>query len=87
MHDAPHAQPVTQQSPSVVVPPGHIDVRRPSTQPAAIPATNATTNVITFVIFDLREDGDTPAASSPLWGRAGPTHEVRRFPSRRKERP
>jgi hypothetical protein len=25
MHDAPHAQPVTQQSPSVVVPPGQVE--------------------------------------------------------------
>ena len=90
MHDAPHAQPVTQQSPSVVVPPGHIDVRGPSLQPVASTATNAITNVVTFSIVGLREDGDTPAASSPLWRRARPTDQLdaqlRRLPPRPMQR-
>ena len=64
MHDAPHAQPVTQQSPSVVVPPGHMDERGPSLQPVASTATNAITNVVTFSIVGLPNDLDDTSRSS-----------------------
>ena len=60
MHDSPHAQPITQQSPSSVIPPGHMAVGGPSRlQSSAVhPAINTITNVVAFSIVGLPNDLD-----------------------------